>query len=148
MGAVEDVLDGVASILLDTAPVIYAVERHPLYSEAVQELLKRATERGILLITTPITLAECVAGANPQDARLFVEFCTETEGVRFVPLAQDASFQAGVLRQRTGLKLPDALQVGAAFASGCGLIFSNDRDLAKRQGAVRALIVDDLLPKV
>jgi predicted nucleic acid-binding protein len=145
MGSLDPALVGVTSILLDTAPVVYAIERHPRYSDAVLSFLDEVRNRGIELVVTPITLAECVAGADTLTAELFYKFCTETLEINFVTLTEKASFQAGVIRRSSGLKLPDALQVGVAFTHGSGLIFTNDHELAKRQSAVSTLMVDDLM---
>ena len=61
-----------------------------------------------------------------------------------MPLDAAASLVAGKLRQETRLKLPDCLQIATAVVRGCDLLLTNDLELARRQQAVRTLMVADL----
>lgn len=46
--------------LLDTAPVIYYVEKHPTYLELVTPVFNRIDAALLTAITSPVTLAECL----------------------------------------------------------------------------------------
>ena len=55
---VEESLEGVNNLFLDTAPVIYAVEGNPKYLQIVRRVFE-AIDNGLLKgVCSPITLAE------------------------------------------------------------------------------------------
>jgi hypothetical protein len=45
---IEDALRGVASVLLDTAPVIYHLEKNPVFAPVMEQFLRVRAERGIV----------------------------------------------------------------------------------------------------
>ena len=106
--------------------------------------MEYAFDAGIALVATPVTLAECVAGAPVADVRAYVEFLTRSPEITFVPLDAATSLVAGQLRQETRLKLPDCLQIATAIVQGCDVLLTNDLELARRQGAIRTLMIADL----
>jgi len=53
-------LQGVASLFLDTAPVIYYVERNPTYAALLDDIFDRVDSGAIRAVTSPITLGECL----------------------------------------------------------------------------------------
>lgn len=57
---VADALDGVERLFLDTAPVIYFLERNPKYFSRMESFFRIRRQKGILLVTSPVTLAECL----------------------------------------------------------------------------------------
>ena len=57
---VADALRGVSRIFLDTAPVIYFVERAPLHFDRVGPVFDLIDVGSVAAVTSPITLAECL----------------------------------------------------------------------------------------
>lgn len=57
---IEDALQGVARLFLDTAPVIYFVERHPTYFARAETIFDQIDADALEAVTSPITLAECL----------------------------------------------------------------------------------------
>jgi len=57
---IDDALIGVTRLFLDTAPVIYFVERNPVYSALVDDIFNRIDKGMIEAVTSPVTLAECL----------------------------------------------------------------------------------------
>jgi hypothetical protein len=55
-----DALGDVRRLFLDTAPAIYFLERHPVYYHRMEAVFRIRREREIVLVTSPITLAECL----------------------------------------------------------------------------------------
>ena len=51
-------------VFLDTAPIIYFVEKHPEYFAAANEVFRLIDAGRIGAVTSPITLAECLV--HPQ----------------------------------------------------------------------------------
>jgi predicted nucleic acid-binding protein len=146
---IGEALQGVTSILLDTAPFIYHVERHPTYAPLVQSFFHIRAERSIEIITTPITLAECLVHPLRQDmaslAATYRSVLLDGQGIRFHPLGEGEGTLASRIRAQHSLYLPDALQVAAALTTGCQAIVTNGV-VFKRVPSPRTLVLDELEP--
>ncbi len=59
---ISDALTGVSRLFLDTAPVIYFVERNPQFVDLVDPIFDRL-EADITAVVSGITLSECLVGA-------------------------------------------------------------------------------------
>lgn len=51
---VADALQGVARLFLDTAPVVYYVERNPQYTTVTDDIFNRIDGQTLLAVTSPI----------------------------------------------------------------------------------------------
>lgn len=58
---IDDSLRGVMRLFLDTAPLIYYVEENRRYLPLVDVIFDRIFEEQLIGITSPISLAECLA---------------------------------------------------------------------------------------
>lgn len=56
----SEVLTGIRRVFLDSAPVIYFVERHPVYGSILEPVFSLFETGEIVAVTSPITLAECL----------------------------------------------------------------------------------------
>ncbi|MEH1906793.1 MAG: hypothetical protein V7L05_01175 [Nostoc sp.] len=59
---ISDALANVSRLFLDTAPVIYFVERNPQFVDLVDPIFDRL-EADITAVASAITLSECLVGA-------------------------------------------------------------------------------------
>jgi predicted nucleic acid-binding protein len=141
-------LQGVRRLFLDTAPVIYFIQRTPQYYDLVRVFFERINEQALIAVTSPITLAECLV----QPYRLgqtelqqdFLELITNYDNVEFVPIDQpDLAIQAAQIRARYNLQLPDAFQIAVALIANCEAILTNDVTL-RRVTELRVLVLDEL----
>jgi len=146
---VLDALQGVTSILLDTAPVIYHLEKNPAFASTLDCFFRIRAERQILLVTTPITLAECLV--HPiQNGRTELQSHYESlivrgENTAFQPIGEREGIFAAHLRAKYGLTLADAFQVAIAQLADCQALLTNDAALTKVT-EIRVLLVGDLQP--
>ncbi|NJK51597.1 MAG: PIN domain-containing protein [Leptolyngbyaceae cyanobacterium SU_3_3] len=144
---IEQVLQGVSRLFLDTAPVIYYIERNPQYWAVVSHVFRVADAAGITFITSPITLAECLVMPYRRGlSRLqqdFTELITSGEQTVFVPISAAVGQQAAELRTEYSFTLPDALQIAVALTAGCEAFLTNDHQLT-RVTQLRALVIDEL----
>jgi len=53
-------LSGIRRLFLDSAPVIYYVERHPIYYSMLEPIFTQSEAGALTAIASPITLAECL----------------------------------------------------------------------------------------
>jgi predicted nucleic acid-binding protein len=144
---ITDALRGVTRVFLDTAPVIYYVERNPTYMARVDDLFDRIDAGTLQAVTSPITLAEClvepIRRGLTQAQQDFTDLIVSGANVTFVSLGAATARQAADFRARYNLTLTDALQVAAALEGGCDSFLTNDLAL-RRVRELRILVLDDL----
>jgi predicted nucleic acid-binding protein len=144
---VADALQGVATLFLDTAPVIYYVERNPTYAALVDDIFDRVDAGTLHAFTSPITLGECLVVPIRQGLlqvqRDFTDLIVSGANVTFLTPDAPAAQQAAELRVRYNLGLLDAFQVAMALAGGANAFLTNDRALL-RVRELPVLVLDDL----
>ncbi|WP_013324755.1 type II toxin-antitoxin system VapC family toxin [Gloeothece verrucosa] len=142
---ISDALVNVSRLFLDTAPVIYFIERNPQFVDLVDPIFERL-EADITAVVSGITLSECLVGAirlGLADLEQAFVDVLQQEQVVFVDINAAIAREAARLRVRYNLQLPDALQVAAALMAGCEAFLTNDAAL-KRVTELRVLVVSEL----
>lgn len=123
---------------VDTAIFIYLIEEHPKYLRLLRPLFAEVDQGRRELVTSAVTLLEVlVVPYRSGDAALaaqYEELLTRSRGIRLADISRDLLRAAAQLRAARGMKTPDALQVAAALAAGCGVFLTNDRDLPSVPG--------------
>jgi predicted nucleic acid-binding protein len=140
-------LQNVSHLFLDTAPVIYLVEKNPAYIDVVKDIFAAIDNGQLAAVTSPVTLAECLV--HPLRLSLsslqqsFVDVVVNGLNTTFVSLDQAVGQQAARLRADYNVRLPDALQLAAAMNNGCDAFLTNDA-LLNRVAGIQILVMDDL----
>lgn len=138
---------GVSLLFLDTAPVIYWVERNPQFLPVVDPIFDRL-DTDIRAVTSPITRAECLV--HPQRLGLtdleqaFINVI-QGDNVTFTTIDGEVAREAAKMRVRYKLQLPDALQVATALSLGCEALLTND--IALQRVTELRIVVLNLLMK-
>ena len=144
----EEALEGVSSVLIDSAPAIYHLERHPRYAPLLDRFFHICDEREILIVTSPVTLAESLVRPVSQGlADLIASYrklILEGEDTTFWAIRDGEAESAARIRADHGLPLPDAFQVAIARSAGCDAILTNDADF-RRVPEPRVIILDDFV---
>jgi predicted nucleic acid-binding protein len=144
---INEALEDVTFLFLDTAPVIYFVEQHPVYFSIVNTIFDRIDQGGITAVTSPITLAECLIIPYKTGAlhlqQNFLELVTTAQHTLFFPIDADMAKKAARLRAEYNLTLSDAFQIAAALETGCQAFLTNDLTL-KRITALSVLVLNEL----
>ncbi|BBD64825.1 PilT protein domain protein [Nostoc commune NIES-4072] len=142
---ISDALANVSRLFLDTAPVIYFVERNPQFVDLVDPIFERLSA-DITAVVSGITLSECLVGAIRLELadleQAFVDVLQQ-EQVVFVEINAAIAREAARIRVRYNLQLPDALQVAVAIIAGCEAFLTNDAAL-KRVTEFRVVVVYEL----
>jgi predicted nucleic acid-binding protein len=137
-------LESIHQVFLDTAPVIYFVEKNPVFATKVQDLFQRLDEGKLTAVVSPITLAECLVVpyklGKPDVVKMFTELLVRSENVLFYPIDETTADKAAELRVRYNVTLTDALQLAVAIQSGCDAFVTNDVDL-KRVTEISIIVV-------
>ncbi len=144
---VADALDGVERLFLDTAPVIYFLERNPKYFSRMESFFRIRRQKGILLVTSPVTLAECLVHPLKQGltelAQTYRQVIVDDAGAEYHHICPHSAERAARLRATVSISLMDALQVGVALSAGCQAFFTNDRHLS-RISDLPVILLEDL----
>jgi len=144
---VDDALKNITQIFLDTAPVIYFVEKHSLYFPLLENIFNRFDNGNLLAATSPVTLAETlIMPLRLNLAHLqkdFTDVITNGSNTTCFPIDTKIGQQAADLRARYNLPLTDALQIAVAINAGCDAFLTNDLML-KRVVEIQIIVIDEL----
>ena len=127
-------------IYLDSAPVIYSVERVAPWYQAVDAKLSAA---GVTRLVSDLTRMECRVGpirsGNVMLLADFDDFFLRSVGA-VLSLSPPVCDRAAEIRARFALKTPDAIHLAAATLAGCDVFLTNDRRLAGFPGIVVEIV--------
>jgi predicted nucleic acid-binding protein len=144
---VDDALAGVRLLFLDTAPVIYLIERNPRYVAVARAVFRFVVRADIIAVTSPVTLAETlvapVRAGMPELQRQYRRRIVGGENTWFAPIDEPVAWRCADVRARYGLRLGDALQAAVAIESGCDALLTNDPAF-RRVTELQAIVMDDL----
>lgn len=134
-------------VALDTNVFVYQLLDHPKYAP-LTDLILRAVEKGRpQAVTTAITLAEILTqaeqDANTQAAVDYEAYLTLFPSLTLLPIDVQLAKTAARLRAQFRCKLPDALQVAAAYLTQADVFITNDRDLQRRITDPKIVLLDD-----
>ena len=134
--AIEDLggLPARGRLVIDSAPIIYVLEDHPAFASRFIPVFERAEAGDYELIVTTMTLAEVLTGPLRQGdesvADDYRNTLTSPPVWRVVDLTPDIAHRAARIRGRTGLRLPDAVQVATAIETASMGLVTHDRDFS------------------
>jgi predicted nucleic acid-binding protein len=115
---------------LDTAPLIYFIERNETYLPLVRPFFQ-AVERGdIRIVTSALTLTEVLSHpiqrGNDDLVDRYTEILLSSTGLTTVAVSTDIAIEAASMRAAHRLKTPDAIQLATARQSGATAFLTND----------------------
>jgi len=138
----------ITRLFLDTAPVIYYVEKNPHVYAVVKPFFEQVDNGSIVAVTSPVTLAECLImpirlGQTmlSQDYQALIMSGYNTE---FVIINHTIGLTTANLRANYNLTLPDALQLAVAIESNCDTFLTNDIRL-KRVSELQIVVLKELV---
>jgi predicted nucleic acid-binding protein len=145
MGALSLPASGL--VYLDANPLIYSVERHPVYWPLLQPLWQAAKGKAVEIISSDLALMETLIGplksGNAALALAYEQLYQQAQ-TRLLPITHSVLRDAAQLRATTKLKTPDALHAATAQQAGCALFVTNDSDF-RGVANLPLVILDDLL---
>lgn len=119
-------------VTVDSAPIIYFLEDHPIYAPYFRPLFEQIDSGRLQAIISPVTVAEVIAGplghANELLAERYYQALTSGSNWSVQDLTAEISFLAARIRTRYRLRLPDAIQVATAVYTGSSALLTHDRD--------------------
>jgi predicted nucleic acid-binding protein len=126
-------LDRVMRLYIDANIIVYVIEGVGIEFEKSRDLIVSALSQGARLVTSELSIAECLHGAYKNDnsklADLFKEFMFDGDQIELVPINAEVLNQAALLGARLRLKMADSIHVATAVLSNCDAILTNDNKL-------------------
>ena len=145
----SEALSNVSTLFLDTALIIYFVERNPHFFITVKGFFEHIDAGSIEAVTSPITLSECLVIPHRQDnlqlQQDFQELIVYGQHTRFVNINHSIGVRAAQLRAVYNYTLPDVLQLATALESGCDAFLTNDKTLSNT-AEIKVIVLDDIEP--
>lgn len=121
-----------ALLLIDSAPIIYILEDHPLFGPHFGPLFAAHAAGRLRFAVTTITVAEVLVGPlRAGDDALVQRYRTILESWRPVALDLNIAASAARLRASFRLGLADAVQAASALAINAAALVTHDRDFSR-----------------
>lgn len=138
------------SLFLDTAPLIYFIEKNLRYHHIVKPVISQIDDLETKGLTSTISLLEVLVhplrNGNIRLANKYKAILLFSSGLATYEISHAISEQAALLRGKHGWKTPDAIQVATALLHKADYFLTNDPALKKVRG-IKVLVLDDYLPK-
>jgi predicted nucleic acid-binding protein len=134
MGSLLDFSDlpGQALLLIDSAPIIYVLERNPQFRPRFRPLFEAQEAGKVRFAVTTITIVEVMAGPLREgNEALAARYRTMLESWRVVELNVDIAAHAARLRAALRFRLADAIQAASALAINATALVTHDRDFTR-----------------
>lgn len=129
-----------ALLLMDSAPIIYCLEKHPRLATRYRPLFAGHAAGRLRFAVTTTAVAEILTGPlRAGDEALAGRYRAILESWTIVDLTTDIAETAARLRASLGLRLPDAVQAASAIAINADALVTHDRDFSRLR-AVRVLM--------
>lgn len=124
-----------AFLTIDTAPVIYYLEDHPLHAERFAPVFEAIAARRVQAVISSVTLAEVLSGPLTSGkevlAAQYREVLCRSAGWQMHPVDEEIAVTAARVRVRHKLRLPDAIQIATAIVTRSYALVTHDRQLSK-----------------
>ena len=144
---VEDVssLPSRGRFVIDSAPIIYVLEDHPILASRFVPVFERAQAGHYELVITTVTLVEVLTGpfraGDESRADDYRESLTSSPSWRVVDLTAEIAHRTARVRARTRLRLADAVQVATAIHTASLGLITHDRDFSVLARAPERVVV-------
>jgi predicted nucleic acid-binding protein len=118
------------TVALDTAPLIYFIERHPQYFPSLQPFFDAVHRGEIRIVTSTLTLTEVfvhpLRQQNHELAKRYSSILLNAAHVQVLAVTPDIAMEAARLRASYRYKTPDAIQLATAHSANATFLVTND----------------------
>jgi predicted nucleic acid-binding protein len=144
MGLIEAI--GTGPVGLDTVVFIYFIEEHSRYLSVVEPIFERIDAGALVGFTSSLTLLEVLVvpfrAGDQALAERYERLLGQSRGLSLVEIDRPLLRAAALLRAKTRVRTPDAIQVATALSAQCSTFVTNDRELPDLPG-ISILQIDD-----
>ncbi len=140
-------MTGFKKVFVDTAPIIYCLENHPVYTEVVKRFFIKCLNEDIRIVTSALTIEEYLVFPYSSgkmeymdNFKRFIKYMN----IEVVDIdSKIAEHGARIRSKYIAFKAMDALQIATAIVSGCDMFFTNDKQL-RQEKELPCMTMDDL----
>jgi len=122
------------TVALDTAPLIYFMEKHPVFLPRVRPFFLAMAQGDFKVVTSALTLTEALVHPirhnNRKLATTYRDILLNTDHLKTIPATDDVAETAARLRARHDLRTPDAIQVATTIVAQADFFLTNDSRLS------------------
>ncbi|MBI4744996.1 MAG: PIN domain-containing protein [Deltaproteobacteria bacterium] len=133
-------------VCIDTAPIIYFIEKHPKYIDLLHPVFTAIDAGSIDAITSTVTLLEVLVLPLRNDdkalAKKYREVLLYSEGFTTYEMLHEVSELSAELRAKYNIKTPDAIQIATGILYGATFFLTNDPALEK-VSEIKVMVLDD-----
>jgi predicted nucleic acid-binding protein len=117
-----------AIVYLDTAPIIYSIERHADYWQLLIPFWQKLQAGSITLISSELLILECLVMPLKNNDRVLIDAYEQFLSTRItlLPIQESVLRLAAQLRARNKLKTPDSIHAATALSHSPTLFLRND----------------------
>lgn len=137
-------------VFIDTAPIIYFIEKHKRYINIVRPVFTEIDSGKIEALTSTITLLEVLVHPfktnNEKLAERYREILLNSENLTTFEILHEISEISSKLRAEYSIKTPDAIQIAVGILYGADKFLTNDPNL-KKVIDIKVLVLDDFIEK-
>ncbi len=135
-------------VFLDTAPLIYFIEKNPRYLEVVKPVIELIVSQQAKGMTSTITLLEVlVLPLREGDKKLAEKYKTillASNDLETCEISNAISERAAIIRAKYGFKTPDSLQLATAILRKADYFLTNDIAL-KQINEIKVIVLEEHL---
>jgi predicted nucleic acid-binding protein len=134
-------------LAIDTAPIIYFIERKEPYFSLMKHIIQRIDSGKINAVSSVITLTEVLIQPYRLEKQTLADeysnLLMNSSYFTLIPIDIKTANLAAKIRAQYNLRTPDAIQVSTAINLDCDAFLSNDLTF-KRINDIKILILDEL----
>lgn len=133
---------------LDSAPLIYFIERHPTYLGLLYPFFESVSRGDIQVVTSTLTLTEVLVHpyrhGNQGLAKQYSQVLQNSPNLRTIPVSHGIAEEAARIRANHGLKTPDSIQLATTRLANASAFLTNDDGISRIPG-LQLIVLDTLL---
>ena len=140
-------MTGISRVFIDTAPIIYYLDKAPGYCWIMERYLDKCYTDGVSLFTSAVTIEEyCVYPYRNQKPELIERLLSfiDAAGVEVRDIEKSISLAAAALRAKyPGFKAMDAFQLECVVSVGADIFLTSDKQL-RQCDEINVVLIDEL----
>lgn len=142
-------LKNTSRIYFDTNIFIYFLEENTYFSDSVENVFNLCNKYNIEILTSEITITECLIGAhkkkNTELIETYQEFFKDIyKSISIIPVKSHILSKVPETASSNHLKLVDSIHVATALLYGCDSFLTNDKGISS--DTMNVIILSELYP--
>ncbi|MEI6825823.1 MAG: PIN domain-containing protein [Desulfuromonadales bacterium] len=135
-------------IFIDTAPLIYFIEKNSRYLDVVKTVIELIVSQKAKGMTSTITLLEVLVlplrEGNKKLAEKYKTILLSSNDLETCEISNVISERAAIIRAKYGFKTPDSLQLATAIVKKADYFLTNDIAL-KQMNEIKVIVLEEYL---